>query len=268
MSAVIASRSAREAGFVRRILSQMFSRSAKQGFDLFGEGNHLASTAYRYQRDKGSTKSLWHHIDEVREEVVDMYKDMVTPEHLSVLKLKANLHEILEVKDAHRKYIYTPDDIRALGFPEDFVSSLTHLNNDGNTPYLRYIHQLALSDDRDAIMIKLADIRVNSRPREHEERPLSDKLIDKKTYVYFGAERYLTGVLNGEIDPRQITPLMFFGGDGLTRLRIPSGRSLGEAIAPYWNYETPVMSRRTTLSMGVLVAGAAGLVGVAIPRLK
>ena len=79
----------------------------------------------------------------------------------------ALLHDVIEDTD------FTLDDIRNMGFPEEYIEVLRLLTHEESVPYFDYIRNLA--DNPVATRVKLADLYHNSdlsRMDEIDERAL------------------------------------------------------------------------------------------------
>ncbi len=72
------------------------------------------------------------------------------------------LHDVLEPDDRPFGHVST-DDLRAEGFSEDVIASVTLLTR-CDEPYADYIDAIAEADDVAAILVKIADLEDNLDP--------------------------------------------------------------------------------------------------------
>ncbi len=180
-------------------LSAIFNDRSDSGADLYAQAKRFAGIAYYEHTDKGSSNSIWHHVDEVKERVKAEYAGRlgITDERLMRLKALAVMHEVLELKDAHKNLIYTPDDLRKAGFDEEFVLDCAAMCVRPGHLYLDEIHLLAQRPN--AVLVKKCDVDINSSPRTIDPRAMTDKLRDKKAVLYPATSAFLGAIINGEI---------------------------------------------------------------------
>lgn len=103
-------------------------------------------------------------------------------------RVVAIMHDVIENSN------YTVDDLREMGFPKSLITSLEHITKrPEERVYLKFIERL--SNDADALAVKIADIRHNS-----SDPPKSEKEALKRE-KYEIALNYLLSVQCGEIEP-------------------------------------------------------------------
>lgn len=201
-------------------------------FNLYSQARLLAGYAYQNELDKGTDDhALGHHIDEVVQKVTELYEGKVETAHLHYLKSLAVLHEILELRDARGNYIWTPEKIRAYGFPRAFLDDLVALAKLKNEPYLNFAHRTAMRYN--AMLVKIADLEVNIVDREHAHDKKSETLIDKKQFIYVGVLSYFRSILQGHTDPCKVTPYAYCLYTPAIRALVPDPARL----ARYWKTE-------------------------------
>jgi hypothetical protein len=175
---------------------------AVKEFNLLNEAKLLAGEAYQKSFDNGTKRSLWTHIHEVENETA-VFSEAPISERRHAM---ATLHELFEILDKNGKVLFTPVKVLARGFDLSFTAGLEALRRHPSEPYLAYIHRTACSGDMDAIVVKIADLRVNKRPRPYDGE-LPAKLQEKKSFLYPVSEAYLVAVYSGEINPRLVSPV-------------------------------------------------------------
>lgn len=102
----------------------------------------LCFEAHKEQLDKSGLPYVFHpfHLAE-----------QMTDELTTIVAL---LHDVVEDTD------YTPDDLRAMGFPKEAIEALTLLTHDPAVPYLDYVAEIKKNPIARAV--KLADLCHNS----------------------------------------------------------------------------------------------------------
>ncbi|MCB1538822.1 MAG: hypothetical protein H6865_06650 [Rhodospirillales bacterium] len=203
-------------------LGELFRRKAAQPrvFDLLAQAQKLAGEAYEHQTDKGSDRTLWHHIDAVDAFVVKQYQGQVSPDRLNYLRALAILHEVLEIENSQGLPVWTPRHLLHRGFPAAFVASLDRLARKRWQGYLVYIHELA--QDIDAAMLKICDLGVNTDPARaaNDSALIKASLQFKKYTLYPCSLEYLREVVAGRIDPKIVSPADFIVNSGALAAKV------------------------------------------------
>lgn len=122
-------------------------------------------TAHKGQKDWGG-EEYWLHPFAVMERLGDGASDDE--------KVVALLHDVLEDTAATR------DDLLALGYSDEIVSSVERLSRPKGVTYMDWIRSIAVSGDRVAIKVKIADNEHNSCPERNGKLPEDKRDIVKR----------------------------------------------------------------------------------------
>lgn len=115
----------------------------KESNDLIYKALEISSELFKHDTDKGGLPYILH--------LLYVYRHVYTKEE----KVIALLHDVIEDKDIS-KY-----DLLEIGFPSKIVDDIDMLTRKKNTDYISYIDKIVKEASKEALEVKLADLKNN-----------------------------------------------------------------------------------------------------------
>ena len=141
--------------------------------ELTKKAMRIAFDAHYGQTDRGGTPYICHPLH-----VADEMRDETT----TVIAL---LHDVLEDTELTR------EDLEKEGIPEDIISSVELLSRDKSAPYSEYIDKILSSGNRNAVLVKHADLLHNTDESRTEHGSLPKRLSERYKAALIKVEQFL-----------------------------------------------------------------------------
>ena len=134
--------------------------------EFLEEAIKLATKKHSGQVDKGNMPYILHPL----RVMLDVQKHADRNDNCSYwnMCIAAVLHDVIEDTPI------TPEELSAYGFDQETIDTISLLTKTKEESYLSYIHRISDSGNREAIFIKLADLRDNLN-KSRLPQPLTDK---------------------------------------------------------------------------------------------
>lgn len=137
----------------------------KENDNLIYKALEISTTLFEKDTDKGGLPYILH--------LIYVYKHVYTVEE----KVIALLHDVIEDKKITKK------DLIDIGFPSKIVEDIAILSRKKHTDYSLYIDTLVKSASKEALHVKLADLRNNMDMSRIKEPTVKDYERVKNRYT-------------------------------------------------------------------------------------
>lgn len=137
----------------------------KENDNLIYKALEISTTLFEKDTDKGGLPYILH--------LIYVYKHVYTVEE----KVIALLHDVIEDKKVTKK------DLIDIGFPSKIVEDIAILSRKKHTDYSLYIDTLVKSASKEALHVKLADLRNNMDMSRIKEPTVKDYERVKNRYT-------------------------------------------------------------------------------------
>ncbi|HEY8964114.1 MAG TPA: hypothetical protein VIN59_06610 [Alphaproteobacteria bacterium] len=199
-------------------------KEASMGADMLTHVRNFADFAMLNYPDKGGDATLRDHCGAVAERVNELYEGRVLSDRLKRLIAKAEVHDVLEMKDEQGNRLWSTLSMTQAGVPADIAASAWRLMRKPFQKYLDNIHEIA--SDPDDTLVKIADLDINMGWNRGWVRNPKESFKHKKQYLYPLARLYLQAVATGRIDPSVTSPIAFAMEDESVPARLKNLRIL------------------------------------------
>ncbi len=115
----------------------------KESNDLIYKALEISSELFKHDTDKGGLPYILH--------LLYVYRHVYTKEE----KVIALLHDVIEDKNVSK------NDLLEIGFSSKIVDDIDMLTRKNNTDYISYIDKIVKEASKEALEVKLADLKNN-----------------------------------------------------------------------------------------------------------